>query len=109
MMTIVLKLVHFRWFFMQCSICSNEGHNSRTCPSKGASNNTPTTTGNHALWLKFDGLTEKEANELLKKAIDAKTEVAPNARGTFAKGNRQELPNKITEALALQAPKVDDD
>ncbi|WP_413699651.1 hypothetical protein ACLKMH_19850 [Psychromonas sp. KJ10-10] len=61
------------------------------------------------MWLKFDGLTEKEANELLKKAIDAKTEVAPNSRGTFAKGSRRELPNKINEALALQRPKKTDD
>lgn len=89
---------------MSCSICKNEGHNSRTCPNNNSSN-IKATTGNHALWLKFDGLTEKEANELLKKAIDAKTEVAPNARGTFAKGSQKELPNKIKEALALQSPK----
>ncbi|WP_198173969.1 hypothetical protein [Gallaecimonas pentaromativorans] len=65
--------------------------------------------GDNALWLKFDGLTEEEANELLKRAIDAKSEVAPNARGTFAKGRRSELPNRINEALALQNPERDDE
>ena len=93
---------------MPCSVCNNYGHNARTCPNNKLSEiNSP--TGSHALWLKFDGLTEKEANELLKKAIDAKSEVAPNARGTFAKGNRRELPNKINEALALQKPRGSDD
>ncbi|MEQ3694277.1 MAG: hypothetical protein ABNH16_09420 [Thalassolituus sp.] len=93
---------------MPCSVCNKEGHNSRTCPNKETEKEV-VSTGSHALWLKFDGLTEKEANELLKKAIDAKSEVAPNARGTFAKGNRRELPNKINEALALQKPKGRDE
>ncbi|WP_318471211.1 hypothetical protein [Photobacterium leiognathi] len=91
---------------MPCSVCNEDGHNARTCPKKNGSN-TPELSGQHALWLKFDGLTELQANELLKRAIDSKTEVAPNARGTFAKGSRKELPNKIKEALALQKPKED--
>ena len=93
---------------MSCSICQSDGHNSRTCPQKNKNKNV-SSNGSHALWLKFDGLTEKQANELLKRAIDAKTEVAPDSRGTFAKGNRRELPNKINEALALQKPKDKDD
>ena len=90
------------WSFMPCSICNNEGHNARTCPDKSESEIAP---NSHALWLKFDGLTEIEANKLLKNSIDAKTKIAPNARGTFAKGSQQELPSKIKEALALQEPK----
>ncbi len=93
---------------MLCSVCNKEGHNSRTCPNKETEKEV-TSTRSYALWLKFDELTEKEANELLKKAIDAKSEVAPNARGTFAKGNRRELPNKINEALALQKTKKSDE
>ena len=86
---------------MPCSICNSDGHNARTCPERNPKQDI-ISSNSHALWLKFDNLTENQANELLKRAIDAKTEVAPDARGTFAKGNRRELPNKINEALALQ-------
>ncbi len=89
---------------MACSICNEEGHNARTCSKKQLTEN-ETSDRNNALWIKFDNLIETEANELLKNSIDAKSKIAPQARGTFAKGNKKELPNKINEALALQKPK----
>ena len=86
---------------MPCSICNSEGHNSKTCSSI----ENKISPRSFALWLKFDGLTETEANELLKNSIDAKTKIAPNACGTFAKGSQAEIPKKIKEALALEERK----
>lgn len=83
---------------MACSNCKEDGHNATTCPKK---NQTPTQTENHVLWVKFDNINQEQANELLKGAIDLKSAVAPNARGTFAKGTKSEMPQKIAEALGL--------
>ena len=84
---------------MSCSICGENGHNSRTCPNKdsGAVIQRPS----HALWLKIDGITEEEGDNLLKSVIDAKREIAPHGRATFAKGSRRELPSEINDALKL--------
>ena len=87
---------------MKCSICETEGHNARTCtknpvpPAK--------TDETHALWVKFDNITPKQADELLKAVIDVKSAIAPTARGTFAKGSRTEMPQKIAEALKVDRP-----
>ena len=85
---------------MPCSVCGKNGHNSRTCNEIQEKKIIP--QASHALWIKFDNITEEEANEILKSNIDFKSKIAPNARATFAKGSKQELPNKISEALMLQ-------
>ncbi len=83
---------------MACSICGQKGHNAKTCPHTQQ----PTQARNSALWLKFDHITEHESDELLKASIDAKSKIAPHARGTFAKGKKHELPDRIRQALQLQ-------
>lgn len=93
---------------MACSRCGNSGHNSRTCPKKNNSNDAETNSGaasaaTDVLWVKFDNVTPQEANDLLKGAIDLKEGIAPNARGTFARGKRSEMPKKIAEALQLSS------
>lgn len=87
---------------MACSICGKEGHNSKTCTTKLEGSVKPAET--HVLWVKFDGITPKQADELLKGIIDVKSAVAPSARGTFAKGSKTEMPQKIAEALKLKNP-----
>ena len=84
---------------MSCSICGADGHNSRTCPNNKKENN-------HALWVKFDNISEEDADELLKNIIDVKRKVAPEARAAYAKADRRQLPSRIKEALQL--PKVED-
>lgn len=44
---------------MRCSICGETGHNARTCPQKEASSER-----SHALWMKVDNITPKEASDL---------------------------------------------
>jgi len=39
--------------------------------------------------------------------IDVKSSVAPRARGTFAKGSKNEMPKKIAEALKLTSENND--
>lgn len=78
---------------MKCSICGMEGHNSRTCCNKQEE------LRDQALWMKVDGLTEKEASDLQAKIIKDKSDIAPKARGTFCKANAKDLPDKITNAL----------
>ena len=91
---------------MACSICKEDGHNAKTCPKK---NQTPTQAGSHVLWVKFDNITQQQADELLKRAIDLKSAVAPNARGTFAKGTKSEISQKIAEALRISQAETPDE
>jgi len=63
----------------------------------------------YALWVKFDNISDQQATDLLKGAIDLKSSIAPNARGTFAKGKRSEIPHKIAEALKLSGDGNKDD
>lgn len=44
---------------MSCSICGSHNHNVRTCPYKDED-----IPRKHALWMKFDNITSKEAVEL---------------------------------------------
>ena len=81
---------------MKCSICGKEGHNARTCPKKDDSDER-----NHALWMKFENMTEREAAELQAKIIKEKSKIAPKARGTAVKGDVRELPGRIQGALKL--------
>ncbi len=80
---------------MKCSICGEEGHNSRTCPNK----ETTSEERDQILWLKYDNITNDEARSLQKASIDAKDEYAPEGRGTFVRGNKRELPGRIRKAL----------
>lgn len=91
---------------MACSICKEDGHNSKTCPKN---NQTPIQAESHVLWVKFDNITPQQADELLKGTIDLKSAVAPNARGTFAKGTKSEMPQKIAEALGLNQAETPDE
>ena len=79
---------------MKCSICGLEGHNARTCPNR----NEPR---DQALWIKIDRLTEGEATKLQSRFIEDKSRIAPDARGTSAKGSIKELPDRIKDALKL--------
>lgn len=81
---------------MKCSICGQEGHNARSCPCRD--NGAPR---DHALWVKFDNMTRREADSLQTQIIKDKNRIAPEARGTSAKGTRQELPDRIRKALGL--------
>jgi len=90
---------------MACPVCKTNDHDQSTCPR-----DTPIAVkpeDSHVLWVKFDNITSKQADELLKAAIDIKSAIAPDARGTFAKGTKKEMPQKIAEALGLQ-PEVAD-
>ena len=81
---------------MKCTICGKEGHNARTCPYKNQ--NVPR---DQALWIKFDNLTVRESADLLAQVEKDKARIAPNSRGTAAKGNVRELPSRIKDALKL--------
>lgn len=82
---------------MSCSICGKKDHNARTCPYKNKS-----MPRDHALWLKFDNMTQKEASDLQAQILKDKNRLAPNARGTAAKGKTAELPGRIQKALGLR-------
>lgn len=82
---------------MTCSVCGQEGHNSRTCTA--IATKPATDDKKYVLWVRYDNISEAEANALLKENIDAKSKAAPAARATFAKGLRTEMPAKIAEAL----------
>jgi len=79
---------------MRCSICGCEGHNARSCPNRQEDRD-------HALWVKVDGLTEREATKLQSRFMEDKSKIAPKARGTSAKGTTKELPDRIKDALKL--------
>ena len=81
---------------MKCSICGDPKHNARTCPYKDKD-----VPRDHALWMKFDNITSKEAAELQAQIIKDKNRIAPKARGTAASGSKKELPNRIKDALKL--------
>lgn len=81
---------------MRCSICGREGHNARTCPNKDDED------VQYALWVKFDNITENEATDLLHNIMKTKSKIAPDARGTFAKAKKKDLPMKIKDVLGLE-------
>lgn len=81
---------------MSCSICGKDGHNARTCQNIATTNQE---NRDHALWVKFDNITREESSDLLKNIVDSKDIIAPNARGTWARGSVRELPDKIKQAL----------
>ena len=81
---------------MRCSICGEEGHNARTCPLKNKD-----IPRNHALWMKIDNITRREAADLQAQIIKDTARIAPEARGTAVKGPVKELPERIRKALKL--------
>lgn len=82
---------------MGCSICGESGHNARSCPK-----NKKKEDSSFALWVKFDNLSEDEASDLLHAIMKDKARVAPNARGTFAKAKKKDLPIEIKNSLKLE-------
>lgn len=82
---------------MACSICQQKDHNARTCPNRDMTANGE--ERDHALWLRFDNITRSEARELQKGAIDLKDEIAPEARGVWARANKKDLPTSIQRIL----------
>jgi hypothetical protein len=60
------------------------------------------------LWIKYDNITPKQADQLLKRAITSKTEMAPEGRATFAKGAAKDLPKRIREALEIAPENLSD-
>lgn len=97
---------------MACTICGNEGHNSRTCPqmlpvpaSKSAA------TEDHALWMRYGGLTKDQAKELRHKVEELIEEIAPDSYGVIAAGKASKLPERIQQAIQAQqgsAKKLED-
>lgn len=81
---------------MSCSICGSKDHNARTCPYRDKE-----VPRNRALWLKVDGLTQREESDLMAAFIKDKGKIAPKARATSAKGDVKELPERIRDALKL--------
>ncbi len=79
-----------------CKNCGGIGHDEVQCPSE------PQQSKGHAMWMKFDNVTEEECDELLKGIVDVKRKVAPKARGTFAKAPKHELPAEIKKALMIE-------
>lgn len=90
---------------MDCPVCKTDEHDLSTCPHGKSMAVKP--EDSHVLWVKFDNITSKQADELLKATIDIKSTIAPDARGTFAKGTKKEMPQKIAEALGVQSEVVD--
>lgn len=85
---------------MACAKCGVSGHNSRTCPEALTADEDYASPEDrdYALWIKYDNLTPPEADKLLRNAIEAKGEIAPEGRGTFVKGPQKELPGLIQGA-----------
>lgn len=81
---------------MACSVCGKNGHNAKSCPNKNINDHT------FALWVKVDNLTEDQSNKLLSSIMNAKTKIAPNSRGTFAKAEKKDLPMEIKNVLRLE-------
>ena len=81
---------------MACSICGKSGHNARSCHSKHEQDEK-----DQALWVKIDNISEGEATDLIYEIMKDKNKIAPDARGTFAKANKKQLPSEIKKALQL--------
>lgn len=85
---------------MACKICGNDGHNSRTCPQMlpvPASNSA--NTGDHALWMRYAGLTRDQAKQLRHKVEELIEDIAPDSYGVIAAGKASKLPERIQQAI----------
>ena len=85
---------------MACKICGNDGHNSRTCPQMlpvPASNST--NTNDHALWMRYGGLTKDQAKQLQHGIEELIEKIAPDSYGVIAAGKASKLPERIQQAI----------
>ena len=87
---------------MHCSICGESGHMARNCPNKASANER-----GHAIWVKVDNITQKEASDLQIAFQKDKERIAPQGRGTSAKGPVRELPERIRSNIALMGDRND--
>ena len=84
---------------MRCSICDQDGHNRRTCPT--LSNNSE--VRDRALILRVDGMTEREQSQMHTKLVQLKKKVTSDkARATLIEGKSTELPSKIRALIEDQ-------
>lgn len=100
---------------MACNICGEGGHNSRTCPQLlPASANDSGNTGDHAIWLRYGGLTKEQVKIIKHKFEEIIEAEAPDSYGVIAAGNAKKLPERIQLAMqnsqdsAKQLKKKDD-
>jgi len=79
---------------MACSICGEEGHNSRTCSKKKVLTNKE--ERNQTLIFRVDNMTENEVELMHIKLVKLKKENTSNeAKATLIEGKSSELPSKI--------------
>jgi hypothetical protein len=86
---------------MACSICSQIGHNSKTCPHLQLSENISTEDQNndYAVWIRYRGMSKQQAKEFRRRTEDLLDEVAPDADGITAWAKERELPDRIRKAM----------
>jgi hypothetical protein len=83
---------------MSCSICGQDGHNSRTCPQLLPTAQT-VNKDDYAIWFRYGGLKKEEAKELKRRFEDLVDEIAPNSYGVIAAGKEKKLPERIQQAI----------
>lgn len=79
---------------MACSICSQGGHDARSCPQ-----NPDNSVRDRAMIIRVDNLTKKEEQKLIQRVITVKDKVAPDSRGTIVKGTQNQLPSQPIKEL----------
>lgn len=85
---------------MACTVCGNDGHNSRTCPQlPHVPTGNPSPSSDHALWMRYGGLTKDQAKELKRTVEEAIEKIAPDSYGVIAAGKASRLPERIQEAI----------
>ena len=83
---------------MACTICGEEGHNSRTCSKKKTVINQE--ERNQTLIFRVDNMTESEVSSMHTKLVKLKKENTSNeAKATLVEGKSSELPSKIQEII----------
>ena len=82
---------------MACSVCGEEGHNSRNCPK-----HSDNTVRDYAVTVRLDNLTKNEADKFSREIIKDKDKIAPDGRGTIVKGKQKQLPYQPAKPLKPQ-------
>jgi hypothetical protein len=92
---------------MPCKICGHQGHNSRTCPQLlPVATPVQAVKDDHALWVRYSGLTKAQARELrhdIEKSIE---EIAPDSHGVIATARASRLPERIQQILQAQQEQI---
>jgi len=83
---------------MACSLCGEEGHNSRTCPKK-VNKLDENVAGKDRMIIAIDNTDEETLNKLTYAIMEAKRTISPHARGTIVLGNEKTLPHKLFKLL----------